>query len=89
METDLLASRNQFLSMTQIFFKESFIPVSGNAFFSPKEKLLFFILFRAFFPAIRNCLNYREAYSKLLLLLLATIFFYFLDIPVNGNSFSV
>ena len=33
----ILASGNHFLSLSHIFFKESFIPVSGDAFFSPKE----------------------------------------------------
>ena len=37
-ETDFLASRNYFpLTLSDIFFKDSFIPVSGNAFFCPKE----------------------------------------------------
>ena len=87
-ETDFLASGNHFLPLSHIFFKESFIPISGNAFFSPKEQYCF--LFRAFFPTIENhYLNYREAYSKPLLLLSATIFFDFLDISVNGSSFFV
>ena len=33
----ILASGNHFLSLSHIFFKESFIPISGDAFFSPKE----------------------------------------------------
>ena len=43
-ENDFLASGNHFLPLTQIFLKEPFIPESGNPFFSPKEKVLFFIL---------------------------------------------
>ena len=38
-----LASGNQFLPLSQIFFKESFISVSGSAFFSPREHVLFLI----------------------------------------------
>ena len=64
METDFLASGNHFLPSSQIFLKESFIPVSGNAFFNPKKRVCF--LFRAFFHARGNrCFNYREAYLKL------------------------
>ena len=47
-------------------------------------------LFRAFFPASGNhYLNYTEVYLKLLLLLLATVFFDFSDIFVNRSSFSL
>ena len=46
-------------------------------------------LFRAFFPASGiHYLNYREAYLKLLLLLLTIILFDFVYIPVNVTSFS-
>ena len=87
METDFLASGNHFVTLSHIFFKESFISISGNVFFSPKGWYSF--SFRAFLPASENdYLNHREAYLKPLLLPLATIFFDFLDIPVNG-SFSV
>ena len=41
-----------------IFFKESFIPISGNEFFSPKEQHC--VLFRAFFPASEKHLNYKK-----------------------------
>ena len=86
METDFLASGNHFVPLSHIFFKKSFIPTSGNVFFCSKERHCF--LFRAFFPARQNHYsNYREAYLKPLLLLLATIFFDFLDVPVNGSSF--
>ena len=45
-------------------------------------------LVSAFFPASKNhC--YSEAYLKPLLLILATIFFDFLDIPANGSTFFV
>ena len=68
---------------------ESFIPVSVNAFFSTKEKVLFFIQFIYLFPASGNhYLSYGKAYLKLLLLLLTTIFFDFSDILVNGSRFA-
>ena len=58
-----------------------------ETYFSVQNKK---ILFRPYFPAIGNYyLNYREAYLKLILLLLATILFDFSDIPVNLISFSV
>ena len=64
------------------------MPISRKVFFSPKES--YYFLFRAFFPACENhYLDYREAYLKHLQLLLAIIFFDFLDIRVNGSSFSV
>ena len=84
-ENDFLAIGNHFLPLSLIFFTESFIPVSGNAFFSPKEQ---YFLFRAFLPASENhYLNYTEAYLKPLLLLLATIFLNSLNNPVNGRNF--
>ena len=78
METDFLTNGNHFLPLSQILFKESFIQISGNAFFSPNEWYCF--LFSAFFPASKNH-YYRKPYLKSLLLMLATIFFDFLDIP--------
>ena len=76
-ETDFLASGNSgnhFLPLSHIFFKESFIPI---------------FLLKAFFPASENhYLNYCETYLRPLLPLLKTIFFDYLDIPVNGSSFS-
>ena len=36
-ETYFLASENHFLLLSQIFFKESLIPVAGNVFFRPRE----------------------------------------------------
>ena len=36
-ETDFLASGNHVLPLSYIFFKESFIPISRNLFFSPKD----------------------------------------------------
>ena len=57
--------------------------------FSVGNKKYCFLL-RLFFPASENYyLDYTEVYLKLLLLLLATIFFDFLDVSVNGSSFSV
>ena len=41
----ILADGNHFLPFSQIFFKEFFIPASGNTFFSPEEKLMFFTFF--------------------------------------------
>ena len=65
----------------------SFVPISWNAFFSPKGYYCF--LFRALFPASENhYLNYRKAYLKPSLLLLAIMFFVeFFDFPINGNGF--
>ena len=39
-ETNFLASGNHFLPLSQIFLKKSFILFSGNAFFSPKERVV-------------------------------------------------
>ena len=39
METDFLAGGNHFLPLSQIFLKKSFIPFSGNAFFSPEVRV--------------------------------------------------
>ena len=47
-------------------------------------------LLRTFFPASGDHYlksNYREANLKLLLLLLAAIFFHFSDVAANGSSF--
>ena len=41
MEANFLASGNYFLPWSQIFFKDSFIPVSANPYFRLKEKVLF------------------------------------------------
>ena len=82
METHFLASGNHFILLPQIFFKEFFIPASGNTFFSPEEKVLFFTWY--FFPTSGNYyLNYREVYLKLLSLFLAMIFFDFSDVPTK------
>ena len=55
--------------------------------FSVQKKKYCFLL-RTFFPAGGNhYLNYREAYLKLLSLLLTMIFFNFPDIPANVSSF--
>ena len=40
----ILAGGNHFLLLSQIFFKEFFIPANRNTFFSPEEKALFFTL---------------------------------------------
>ena len=42
-DTDFMASGNHFMLLPLIFFKEPFIPVNRNAFFSPKENVLLFI----------------------------------------------
>ena len=87
-EIDFLAGENNFIPLSHIFFKEAFIQISGNAFSSPKEQFCFLV--RTFFSAGENhFLNYEEAYLKPLFLQLATIFLDFLDIIVNGSSFSV
>ena len=91
LKTDLiLASGNNFLPLSQMFLKESFILVNGNAFSapSPPEKKCFFI-FRSFFHSGNHYVNYKEVYLKLIVLLLATIFFNFSDVSVNGSNFSV
>ena len=41
-KTHFLASENHFLPLSQIFFKEFFIPANENTFFSPEERVLFF-----------------------------------------------
>ena len=87
-ETDFFASGNVFLILSQIFFKESLILSIGSTFSVQKNKYRF--LLRAFFPGCENYyLNYKEAYLKLLLLLLAIILLDFSDILVNVSSFSV
>ena len=83
-----LASGNHFLPLPQIFFKKFFIQANENIFFSPAEKVLFFT--ENFSPASVNHYSYyREAYLKLLSLLLAMIFFEFSDICANVSSFFV
>ena len=74
-ETNFLASGNHFLLFSLMFFKE----LVETHFSVQKKKYCF--LFRLFFSASRNhYLNYREAYLKLLLLLLATAFFFIFQI---------
>ena len=94
LKTDLiLASGNSFFSkwkpfssLPQIFFKKFFIQANENIFFSPAEKVLFFT--ENFSPASVNHYSYyREAYLKLLSLLLATMFFEFSDISANVGGF--
>ena len=88
METHFLASGNHFLPLPQMSFKMFFIPASGNTFFSLEKKYCF--LLRTFSAASGNhYLNYKEAYLKLLSLLLATILFEFLEISANVYSFFV
>ena len=85
-ETHFVASGNHFLPLPRIFLKKFFIVAIGNIFFSPEEKVLFFTW--NFFTASGNYyLNYREAYLKLLSLLLVTIFFNFSNISANAISF--
>ena len=92
METifDFLARRSNFFIQWKSIFQRMLHPDQWRRIFQSKRKNIVF-LFRASFPTNGNhYLNYRqrEAYLKLLLLLLATIFFDFSDIPVNGSSFS-
>ena len=96
-KTHFLASGNHFLPLPQIFFKKFFIPASGITFFSPEEKVdrksIFlqkkkYFFTQNFFPASgKYYLDYREAYLKLLSLLLATKFFDFSDISASASSF--
>ena len=80
-ETNFMASGNHFMPLSQIFFKEPFIPVNRNAFFSPKENVFLFIK------------NFLSCQWKLLLslfeTLITTILFYFSNISVSGNRFSI
>ena len=81
------SSWKPFSSLPQIPFKKFFIPASGNTIFSPEEKVF---SLKLFFPAGGNHqINYREAYSKLSSLLLATILFDFSDISANVSRFFV
>ena len=74
-----------FFHCFRYFFKEPLFRLVETHFSFQKKKYCF--LFGAFFPASGNhYLNHRGAYLKLLLLLLAIIFFDFSDNPVNGSS---
>ena len=91
-KTDFLAKANQFLSLSQLFFKEYFIPVS-ETHFSVSKKVYCFLFF--FHASGYRYSNYREAYLKLSLLLLPTILWFsrccFLSMeavfPCNRNAF--
>ena len=73
-----------------IYFSRRLSPQLAKTHFSVQKNSSYCFLFRAFFPVDENhFLNCREACLKPLSLLLATIFFDFLDIPANGSSFSV
>ena len=79
-------------SIASDIFHVVFIPASANTFFSPEEKVLYCLLLRTFFPAGGNhCLNYKEAYLKLLSLLCSLIFQIFLPMLAafssSGNVF--
>ena len=98
LKTDLiLASENSFSSQWKqtIFFhylryfsRSSLSRLVETHFSVQKKKSVFYL--ELFFPANGNhYLNYREAYLKLLSLLLATIFFNFSDISANVISFFV
>ena len=96
LKTDILASRNSFSSQWKPFssiasdiFQDVLHPGQQKYIFQSKRKSIVFCL-ELFCPASGNqYLNYREAYLKLLSLLLATIFFDFSDIPANVSSFFV
>ena len=66
-------------------FEQSFIEVSGNAFSSPKNKVLLFI--QSFLSCQQKRL-FKLQRSLFKTLSLATIFFDFSDAPVNRSSFS-
>ena len=89
----ILVSGNLFSSQWKLLSQRYFSRNSSSwlveTHFSAQMKQYCFLL-KKFFPASGNHhLNYREAYLKLLLLLLAAIFFDFPDIPDNINSFFV
>ena len=80
--------KNNFLHCPRYFSRSSLSGLVEMDFSVENKKYCF--LLRLFFPASENYyLDYTEVYLKLLLLLLATIFFDFLDVSVNGSSFSV
>ena len=91
----ILASGNSFSSQWKLFssnclryFSRSYSSRLVETHFSFQKKKYCFLL-RVFFPASGNhYLNYREAYLKLLSLLLTTIFFNFSNISANVISFS-
>ena len=96
LKTDIiLASGNSFSSKQKPFssipsdiFQEVLHPGQWKHIFQSRKKSTVFS--QNFFPASGNhYLNYREAYLKLLSLLLATIFFDFSDISANVSSFFV
>ena len=77
-----MASGNHFMPLPQIFFKEPFIQVDGNAFFSPKENV--FLVIKSFLSASGNhYLRYKEAYLKLLLQPFYFIFPIFLSVGTD------
>ena len=80
-ETNFMASGNHFMPLPQISFKEPFILVNGNAFFSPKENVFLFI---------KNFLSCQwKPLLSLFKTLITTILFYFSNISVSGNRFSI
>ena len=77
-----MASGNHFMPLPQIFFKEPFIQVDGNAFFSPKENV--FLVIKSFLSASgSHYLRYKEAYLKLLLQPFYFIFPIFLSVGTD------
>ena len=84
-ETDCMASENHFMPLPQTFFKEPFIPVNGNAFFSPKENVLLFIK-NLLFCQWKPLFTLKRSVFKTLI---TTILFYFSTISVSGNRFSI
>ena len=80
-DTDFMASGNHFMPLPQIFFKEHFIPVNGKRFFSLKENVFLFIK-NFIFCQWKPLLSLFET-------LITTILFYFSNISVSGNRFSI
>ena len=77
-----MASGNHFMPLPQIFFKEPFIQVDGNAFFSPKENV--FLVIKSFLSVSGNhYLRYKKAYLKLLLQPFHFIFPIFLSLGTD------
>ena len=87
LEKGFLFSGNRVLLILTFFNIFSSQPVKTH--FSVQKKKYCF-LFRTYLPANgKHYLNYKEAYLKLLPLLLAKIFFDFSDISANVSSFFV
>ena len=78
----------QLLEEGFLFFKKFFISASGNTFFSPEEKILFFS--QNFFSCQwKSLFKLQRSLLKTLITLLGIIFFDFSDISANASSFFV